>query len=248
MARPNHPAPRHRRQPTPSPPSPRSNRSPSPSSHRSEPPVLADTNPPHSKETDMYVPTTTTTTVTAVPELAEDRPCAGCPPSSASRQAAWSPRSSVRVDSPRTGVAGGAITGTILGFAQWLGMRRTGPSAVAWIIATAVGFAVGLGLGAAAVGYHDQHRCTRHSGRDLRRRHRRRPSRSPVPHARTNRASRGQPLLAGCGRSAGRSLLRRHRRRSPVHRVRFQRSDSSSPPLTSILPIALARRQQRTSR
>ncbi len=33
-------------------------------------------------------------------------------------------------------------------------MRRTGPSPVAWIIATSVGFAVGLGLGAAAAGYH----------------------------------------------------------------------------------------------
>ncbi len=59
-----------------------------------------------------------------------------------------------RVDSPGPAIAGGVITGAILGFAQWLGMRRTGPSPVAWIIATAVGFAVGLGLGAAAVGYH----------------------------------------------------------------------------------------------
>jgi len=59
-----------------------------------------------------------------------------------------------RVDSPGRAIAGGAITGAILGFAQWLGMRRTGPSPVAWIIATAVGFAAGLGLGAAAAGYH----------------------------------------------------------------------------------------------
>jgi hypothetical protein len=58
-----------------------------------------------------------------------------------------------RVDSPAPAIAGGAITGAILGFAQWLGMRRTGPSAVHWIIATAAGFAVGLGLGAAAAGY-----------------------------------------------------------------------------------------------
>ncbi len=57
------------------------------------------------------------------------------------------------VDSPAAAIAGGAITGAILGFAQWLGMRRTGPSPVAWIFATTVGFAVGLGLGAAAVGY-----------------------------------------------------------------------------------------------
>ena len=58
-----------------------------------------------------------------------------------------------RVNSPGPAIVGGAITGAILGFAQWLGMRRTGPSPVAWIIATAVGFAVGLGLGAAAAGY-----------------------------------------------------------------------------------------------
>jgi hypothetical protein len=58
-----------------------------------------------------------------------------------------------RVDSPGPAVAGGAITGAILGLAQWLGMRRTGPPALAWIIATAAGFAAGLGLGAAAAGY-----------------------------------------------------------------------------------------------
>jgi peptidoglycan/LPS O-acetylase OafA/YrhL len=59
-----------------------------------------------------------------------------------------------RVDSPAPAIAGGAITGAILGFAQWVGMRRTGPSPIAWIIATAAGFAVGLGLGAAVAGYH----------------------------------------------------------------------------------------------
>jgi len=58
-----------------------------------------------------------------------------------------------RVDGPAPAIAGGAITGAVLGFAQWLGFRRTGPSPVAWVIATAVGFAVGLGLGAAAAGY-----------------------------------------------------------------------------------------------
>src|SRR4026209_282747 len=55
-----------------------------------------------------------------------------------------------RVGSPGPAISGGAIPGAILGFAQWLGMRRTGPSPLAWIIATAVGFAGGLGLGAAA--------------------------------------------------------------------------------------------------
>jgi hypothetical protein len=58
-----------------------------------------------------------------------------------------------RVDSPAPAIAGGAITGAILGFVQWIGMRRTGPSPLAWIIATACGFAVGLGIGAATVRY-----------------------------------------------------------------------------------------------
>jgi hypothetical protein len=57
------------------------------------------------------------------------------------------------VDSPAAAVAGGAITGAILGLAQWLGFRHTGPSAARWIIATAVGFAGGLAAGAAAVDY-----------------------------------------------------------------------------------------------
>ncbi len=57
------------------------------------------------------------------------------------------------VDAVAPAIAGGAISGTILGFAQWLGMRRTGPSPVAWVVATAAGFALGLAAGAAAVGY-----------------------------------------------------------------------------------------------
>ncbi len=58
-----------------------------------------------------------------------------------------------RVDSLGPAIAGGAITGAIVGLAQWLGMRHTGPSPIRWIIATSVGFAVGLGVGAAAAGY-----------------------------------------------------------------------------------------------
>jgi hypothetical protein len=37
---------------------------------------------------------------------------------------------------------------------QWLALRRHGPTAPQWIAATAAGFAIGLGLGSAAVGYH----------------------------------------------------------------------------------------------
>jgi hypothetical protein len=57
------------------------------------------------------------------------------------------------VDSVASAVLGGAITGAVLGFAQWLGLRHTGPSPIRWIVATCVGFAVGLGIGSAAVGY-----------------------------------------------------------------------------------------------
>lgn len=57
------------------------------------------------------------------------------------------------VDSLAPAVAGGAITGAIVGCVQWLGMRRFGPSPVPWIAATAGGLAVGLAAGAAAVGY-----------------------------------------------------------------------------------------------
>lgn len=57
------------------------------------------------------------------------------------------------IDAVAPAIVGGAITGAILGFVQWLGMRRTGPSPVRWVVATAAGFAVGLGAGAAAVGY-----------------------------------------------------------------------------------------------
>lgn len=57
------------------------------------------------------------------------------------------------VDEPSAAIAGGAISGAVLGLVQWLGMRHTGPSASRWIVATALGFAGGLAAGAAAVDY-----------------------------------------------------------------------------------------------
>jgi hypothetical protein len=57
-----------------------------------------------------------------------------------------------RVDAPLAAVAGGALTGAVLGAVQWLGLRRRGVGP-RWIVATAVGLAVGLGGGAALVGY-----------------------------------------------------------------------------------------------
>ncbi len=58
-----------------------------------------------------------------------------------------------RVDHLSAAVVGGAITGALIGLAQWLGLRRTGLSPELWVGATAVGLAIGLGAGAAAVGY-----------------------------------------------------------------------------------------------
>ncbi len=57
------------------------------------------------------------------------------------------------VDTLGSAVAGGVLTGLVLGAVQaWaLGSARVMPEA--WIGATAAGFAVGLGVGAAAVGY-----------------------------------------------------------------------------------------------
>jgi hypothetical protein len=57
------------------------------------------------------------------------------------------------VDGPLPAVLGGLITGAVLGAVQaWaLGRNRLAP--VAWIVATAIGLAVGLSIGAAAVGY-----------------------------------------------------------------------------------------------
>jgi hypothetical protein len=58
-----------------------------------------------------------------------------------------------RIDDLTPAIVGGAISGAILGLAQWIGMRRAGLSPELWVLATAAGFAVGLGVGAAAVGY-----------------------------------------------------------------------------------------------
>ena len=57
------------------------------------------------------------------------------------------------VDDLAAAIAAGAISGIILGLAQWLGLGRTGPSPLRWIVATAAGFAVGLAAGAALVDY-----------------------------------------------------------------------------------------------
>ncbi len=57
------------------------------------------------------------------------------------------------VDDLAAALLGGAITGVVLGAVQAWGMAPNGPPARAWIAATTAGLTVGLGLGAAAVGY-----------------------------------------------------------------------------------------------
>ena len=58
-----------------------------------------------------------------------------------------------RVDSVMPALIGGALTGAGLGFAQWLMLRRYLGVGLEWIVATSVGLAIGLPLGAMAVGY-----------------------------------------------------------------------------------------------
>ena len=48
----------------------------------------------------------------------------------------------------------GAVSGAVIGAAQWLALRRIGVDA-RWIVATAAGLAVGLGLGFAIFKYGD---------------------------------------------------------------------------------------------
>ena len=58
------------------------------------------------------------------------------------------------VDSTWTAVLAGVVAGLVLGVAQWLALRRIGIDA-RWVLATAGGLAVGLGLAFAIFGYGD---------------------------------------------------------------------------------------------
>ncbi len=128
------------------------------------------------------------------------------------------------IDAVAPAVVGGAITGAILGFAQWLGMRRYGPPPVRWIIATAAGLAVGLGGGRQCGRLSHQHRRTRRARRGLWCRHRRRASHRPAPHARAGRRGRGRRSSPGVvGARLDRHHIVRHRCRVAVHRVRLER-------------------------
>jgi hypothetical protein len=57
------------------------------------------------------------------------------------------------VDGVGPALIGGAITGAGIGLVQWLFLRRDLDVGPAWIVATGVALAAGLGIGAAVVGY-----------------------------------------------------------------------------------------------
>jgi hypothetical protein len=57
------------------------------------------------------------------------------------------------VDSVMPALIGGALTGAGIGLAQWLMLRRNLGIGTEWIVATSAGLAVGLAIGAMAVGY-----------------------------------------------------------------------------------------------
>lgn len=58
-----------------------------------------------------------------------------------------------RVDSPGPALAGGFLTGAILGAIQVWAMGQARPRPLAWILATAVGLMAGVAAGAAVVDY-----------------------------------------------------------------------------------------------
>jgi hypothetical protein len=57
------------------------------------------------------------------------------------------------VDGPVAALLGGLITGAVLGAVQAWALSSNRPPVGRWIAGTAIGLAVGLGIGAAAVGY-----------------------------------------------------------------------------------------------
>jgi hypothetical protein len=57
------------------------------------------------------------------------------------------------VNAPVPALAGGLLSGIVIGAAQWLALRDRLPDAAWWIPATAIAHAIGLAVGSAMVGY-----------------------------------------------------------------------------------------------
>lgn len=57
------------------------------------------------------------------------------------------------VDGVAPALLGGAITGAIIGAVQWWGLGAAAPPAGRWVVASSVGLAVGLALGAGLVDF-----------------------------------------------------------------------------------------------
>ena len=57
------------------------------------------------------------------------------------------------VDAPSAALVGGVLTGAGVGAAQWLAAKDAFGDGRVWIATTALGYAIGLSAGAAAVGY-----------------------------------------------------------------------------------------------
>jgi uncharacterized membrane protein len=57
-----------------------------------------------------------------------------------------------RIDTPPEGFIGGLIAGIVVGSAQMLALRPVLPVDWRWIVATAIGLAVGVGLSIALIG------------------------------------------------------------------------------------------------
>jgi hypothetical protein len=152
-----------------------------------------------------------------------------------------------RVDHLSAAVAGGAITGAFIGVAQWLGMRRTGVSPERWVGATAVGLAIGLGAGAAAVGYQTDLAALATqgaiSGLALG------ITQAMVLHSRVGRIVAGWPAVLAALWALGWTITSSAGIDVEAQYTVFGSSGAIVvTALTSVLPIELARRQQRAPR
>ena len=126
------------------------------------------------------------------------------------------------VDSLIPSLVGGLLTGAVLGALQAWAFGRARPSTGRWIIATALGLMVGLGVGAAVVGYQTtlsalllQGAMTVSLSAP--------PRRWCSPQARPGRTGLACRSDRHLGRRLGGHIRIRHPGRRPVHHLRLQR-------------------------